>query len=520
MSRVPGFSRRGALGAFVVLAWLAGLGLLARRELVRGPVERLAEAASRVNPGVVFYEVLQGEKHVGYASSTIDTARSEIQVRDVFVADLTIGGGVHRASAQSSVSLSRRLALKSFELSFVSDSAPIRVTGTAEGDSVIVYTLSTGEGPGEPQRLRTGGPILLPTLVPLAVALGERPKVGSKLTVPVFDPTAMAPRNVEISITAESLFTVSDSAQLDSTGGRWVVAKRDTVRAWKLATESRAVSAGWVDEQGRLVESAQAGGIVLRRTAYELAFENWRIDRANGAAVSSADGDVLETTAIAASAKLSGGPKERLRVQLKDVSLAGFDLSGGRQTLQSDVLTVQREGEAEMRANWVLGNATIARRFQKYLGSEPLLEVDSPTIRQAVKRILAGESDPRRATEKINRWVHDSLEKRITVSVPSALQVLKSRRGDCNEHTQLFLALARAAGLPARGAAGLAYLDGKFYYHAWPEVFLGAWVAVDPTFGQMPADAGHLRFVSGGFTRQTELLRLIGSLRIDVLDSR
>lgn len=514
------FSGRGAVGAIVVVAWLAGLGALARRELMRGPVEKLAEAATRVNPGAVFFEVLQGDRHVGYASSTVDTARNEIQVRDVFVADVGIGGKVHRASAQSTVSLSRRLALKAFDLSFVSDSSPIRVQGKAEGDSVIAFTIRAGDEPGEPQRLRTGGPILLPTLVPLAVALGERPKVGARLSVPIFDPAAMARRTVEVSIVAESLFTLADSARLDSTGGRWVVAKNDTVRAWQLSTESRSVAAGWVDELGRLVESRQAGGIVLRRTAYELAFENWRIDRANGTLPVSADRDILETTAIAASAKMTGTPRERLRVRLHDVSLTGFDLPGGRQTLQGDVLQVQREGEAEMRADWVLGNAAIRRRFQRYLAAEPLLESGSPVIRDLARRILDGETDPARATDKLTRWVHDSLRKAITVSVPSALQVLRARRGDCNEHTQLFLALARSVGLPARGAAGLAYLDGKFYYHAWPEVYLGTWVAVDPTFGQVPADAGHLRFVSGGFTRQTELLRLIGSLRIDVLESR
>jgi hypothetical protein len=109
------------------------------------------------------------------------------------------------------------------------------------------------------------------------------------------------------------------------------------------------------------------------------------------------------------------------------------------------------------------------------------------------------------------------LKKQITFGVPNALQVLQARSGDCNEHTQLFVALARAAGLPARIAAGLAYVDGKFFYHAWPEILLDDWVAVDPTFGQFPADAAHLRFVIGGVARQTELLRLMGNLKIDVL---
>ena len=130
---------------------------------------------------------------------------------------------------------------------------------------------------------------------------------------------------------------------------------------------------------------------------------------------------------------------------------------------------------------------------------------------------IGADRDPRVVAEKINAWVHDSIADRVTFGVPNALQVLKTRTGDCNEHTQLFVALARAIGLPARIAAGLAYVDGKFYYHAWPEVLLGGWVAVDPTFGQFPADAAHLRLTVGGLPRQTELLRLMGNLQIDVL---
>jgi transglutaminase-like putative cysteine protease len=109
------------------------------------------------------------------------------------------------------------------------------------------------------------------------------------------------------------------------------------------------------------------------------------------------------------------------------------------------------------------------------------------------------------------------LTKDVTLSVPSALQVLEARRGDCNEHTVLYVALARALGLPTRTAVGLVHIRGSFYYHAWPEVWLGEWVAVDPTLGQVPADASHLRFLVGGLARQVELIRLIGRLQLEVI---
>jgi len=93
--------------------------------------------------------------------------------------------------------------------------------------------------------------------------------------------------------------------------------------------------------------------------------------------------------------------------------------------------------------------------------------------------------DPKRVASELTRSVYGMLEKSITFSIPNAVQVLETRQGDCNEHTVLYIALARALGLPARTAVGLVYLNGSFFYHchAWPEVWLDEWVAVDPTFG-------------------------------------
>jgi transglutaminase-like putative cysteine protease len=113
--------------------------------------------------------------------------------------------------------------------------------------------------------------------------------------------------------------------------------------------------------------------------------------------------------------------------------------------------------------------------------------------------------------------VYGAIRKPV-VSIPSALEVLKQREGDCNEHTALYTALARAAGIPTRMAAGIVYLEKGFYYHAWPEVWLGRWTAVDPTFNQFPADATHIRFIAGGLDRQSEILRLVGKLKVEVLE--
>jgi hypothetical protein len=133
----------------------------------------------------------------------------------------------------------------------------------------------------------------------------------------------------------------------------------------------------------------------------------------------------------------------------------------------------------------------------------------------------------RERAEALTRYVNALLEKKPTISLPSAREVLRTKVGDCNEHTALYVAMARALGIPARIAVGLVFVrgaQGAFYYHAWPEVYIdagrgrGYWLPVDPTFNQFPADTTHLRLARGGLDKQAAILPLIGRLRMTVLE--
>ena len=510
-------SRRGAIAAVVLVVWVVALSFLIRREFFRAPPERLAEAAMRVSPEALFYVIERGGEQIGFGSSTVDTTTETVEVSDHIVVDLPVDRRLHRSTARAAVSLTRGLRLLGFRASVEMLETPMGATGEFIGDSLLHLTIQTGPEPEDSQTVRLNGPVVFPTLVPLVIGLSEKLEVGRTVTLKVMQPGALEGRDVEVRIAAESLFVVPDSATMDSTTKRWSIARTDTIRAWRLDLPGSSIT-GWVDAQGRVVEASQAGTMTIRRTAYELAFENWRLSAGQRASSVTADRDILESTAIAASASLDRSRTARLRVKLGNVDLAGYDLEGERQSLSGDTLQIVRERPEALRAAYTLP-ASAEGRFRAELIAEPLLQANDPGIVALGKRIAGGETDPRIVAERLNRWVHDSLKKRITVGVPNATQVLRTRSGDCNEHTQLYIALARSLGLPARAAAGLALVRGKFYYHAWPEVYLGNWVAVDPTFGQFPADAAHLRFIIGGLTRQADLLRLIGRLEIEVIEA-
>lgn len=517
MRRARG-TRRIVLAATILGLWLAGLGMLVRQEYFRPHVERLAEAAMRVNPSATFYGVYQGEQQIGFASSTVDTALATITMADYLVADLRTRGKLHRATTRTNVTLSRGLRVQQFDVLAESDAGPVQATGTVLGDTLLVLAVGVGGSAPDTQRIHISGPILLPSVVPLAVALGERPKVGKTYLLPVFDPVAMTPKETHLTVRAESLFVVEDTAQLDSVSHRWKGLMADTLRAWQVTGDSAGGAFdAWVDEQGRVVQSTQMRGLLrLRRLPYEVAFENWRLSGGGTDSATSPSGNrnILATTAIAANRFLAGTASQ-LRVRLSGADLRGFALDGGRQQLRGDTLVITREDPAAIASE----GRTWARAHKGWtteVSPEPLIQSDDPAIRRLASSLAAPKD--RETVERINRWVFDSLQKKVTFGIPSATQVLRTRSGDCNEHTQLFVAIARAASIPTRIATGLAYVDGNFYYHAWPEVWLGKWVAVDPTFGQFPADASHLRFRIGGLEKQAELLRLINTLRIDVID--
>ena len=125
---------------------------------------------------------------------------------------------------------------------------------------------------------------------------------------------------------------------------------------------------------------------------------------------------------------------------------------------------------------------------------------------------MGDETDPARKATKLVEWVHREMTQAPSVTLPSARAVLASRRGDCNEHAVLLAALARAAGIPARVVAGVVYANDGFYYHAWDELWLGRWVSADAIFGQMPADATHIKILEGGPERHLELVEIVGQL--------
>jgi hypothetical protein len=501
----------------VLVFWFVALGALVHQDMSRSAAERLADVALRIDPGNVFYAVEQDGRHVGWASLTVDTVADTLLIREELVANVNAGGTLRREATRSDIALSRKLALRRVTTEREISGRRRRTAAVAANETTLVFTTRDDAAPSRAREMVAGAQVLVPTVVPLIALLEKTPKVGRSGRFRVFDPTTTEVRELTTRIVAESTIVVSDSARLDSTG-RWVSAHEEPVRVWNLAADDG--STAWVDAHGHIVMTTRRG-LTLRQRAYELAFENWRLDT-RGTVIASGDSSaaVYGSTALAAGLHPVGLPFVRFEVRIGAPSLAGFTLGGGRQRVAGNRVTVEREQRSSLTP--IYGWPPRADHFQKFrdvLAVERHLQ-RTPVLARRAREAAGTSRDPRMMASNILQWVFENLEKGASTSAPDAAQTLMDLRGDCNEHAMLYTALARAVGIPARTVAGLLYVDGAFHYHAWPEVYLGDWVAVDPLLGQFPADAGHIRLVVGNLADAPEMARNFESLRVEILNAQ
>jgi transglutaminase-like putative cysteine protease len=507
-------NQRGLLAGVVLVAWGAGLAAFVRREVGKSNIERLVEASLRVSPGATYLAVEREGQHVGFSSTTVDTVPTGLQVTDYFVADLPGASGSRRVTAQAVSRLTRALLLREFTIVYEADSTRMLVEGRAIGDSILEVSVTRGDDGPDTSRTRLTAPVFLPSLLPAAALLGDEPEVGRSHVFDLYDPLSQKAGSIELRIAAESVFVRPDSAALDAGSKRWVGVHADTIHAWRLTSRDSGRFDAWVDDLGRPVQVHVASGLTLRRTAYELAFENWRGARAAGARTAGAR--TVDARRVSAGTLLGSGivvpPAllDSLVVRLTGLPLdrLGSEADGPRRS--GDTLFIAREPAALLRASLPIPADRATRaRFARELDAEPLVPAEHPEIVRLARRIRGYDRDGRVVAERMVRWVHDSLTKAASPAAVDAPHVLRTRTGDATEHTALFVALSRAAGIPSRAVSGLIHHEGTFYYHAWPEVFLQRWVPVDPLLGEFPASAAHVRLLVGGLSLRAELARLL-----------
>ena len=181
-------------------------------------------------------------------------------------------------------------------------------------------------------------------------------------------------------------------------------------------------------------------------------------------------------------------------VKLTRGSIAETIMSNSRQEL---VISTLHAGRLSIQVPPVAAeacpNLPIQNAESEFLAASTYIQANHPDIRAKATQVLDGETNSWRAAEKLCRWIDKAIADKTTVGYDSSLTTLESLSGNCKGHTILFIALARSVGIPSRICSGVVFVQDAFYYHFWPEVYVGRWVQMDPTLGQIIADANHIQ---------------------------
>jgi transglutaminase-like putative cysteine protease len=486
------------IAVLVLVGWVATMAVLVGRSYGPASPTNLATDLARYGSTAVWRGVYYRGEKIGFTVSQTTRTEGGFELQEDGRLQMLLLGQDTVAKIRTTAYVDTNFTLRGFEFSLDPGTGPIVVKGAVSGPSGSgTYRLSLAITSGavtrtEARELREA-PVM--TLNLSRLLANERLVPGTRHEWTVLDPATLQSSRVSIHV-----------------GARAIVRAYDTVvPAFRVEMDFRGLkTTSWVTDTGEVVREESALGLMTVRESPE---------RARGLAVpSNIQADLLKAAAVVPITRERIEPRDvrRLTLRLEGADLPSGDLDGAGQHLEGNVI--------ELTDARLLKPGPADPGAAKYLAPEPFLESDDPAIRAEAQHAVRGATTDRDRAERLTRYVNGLLDKKPTVSLPSAREVLRTKVGDCNEHTALFVAMSRSMGVPARIAVGLVYMHGAFYYHAWPEVYiaegerLGMWLPVDPTLNQFPADATHLRFARGGLDQQAAILPLIGRLKMTVVD--
>ncbi len=491
--------RKTIIGLAIVLFWLLMMGSLLRRELSVGLLTpRTVSTSAFPTESWMAIELVDGPR-VGqvHMQGDLETRDGVAGQRFSLEAELNlrISGKATDLRLEGEVWRSQEPPRADFRFQVISGGHDFDLTGEVEEGELRAEVGSAGE--------------TLPLVLPMSEDILFSNGLGTALDFPVleegeelrvdsFDPLTLSKGRARIR------YLSRETLELDS----------GPIETRRLRVDMGGIeSFAWIDDTGQVVRAETPVGLVLQR----LDGPGRDLARAEDARSRPA-GDFLRLSAISPTGPRPFRGASSLRFQLSGIEERELPVDQTQSRVAEDLYLVEPVGAPEAE---LPGASSEAREsLRAFLRSDAFVQSEHPEIQAKAREIVDEEQDPWQRALLLHDWVFTYLEKEAVMSVPSALEVLAQRRGDCNEHTVLFAALARALDLPTRIAIGLVWsdeLDG-FYYHAWPEVHLGAgWVWMDPTLDQPIADATHIKLLNGGIETWPQLLPFLGQLELEIL---
>jgi len=437
--------------------------------------------------------IYSGNQRVGFTKVIFSNQDNILSIKEYSKLRLKLLG-IETDMITTSEYLLKNNKIQSFKFNLTSSDINLESNGVRNGNELLVR-IKTVSGNSTYSITLENEPVVAPYAYRWIAQQGL--EVGKKYQFTMFEPITLlmgAKLSEQIAV-----IEISDREIMDIPLGKY--------ETFKLKINyNGSESDVWLTQDGEVIKDKSTIGIIAIKED-EKKYEDAILSIV----------DITEKTAISSKEKIKNPRKlNKLRIKITGIdNLEDFDIDDYRQTLNDDILTIIRED-----INFIKHpQPPVYNDKTDYLGSTNLIQSDNIKIVNISKEITNGVTDAYEKAKLLNTWIYQNLDKQPTISIPFALDILKTKRGDCNEHVVLFAAFSRALNIPTKIILGIVYINHKFYYHAWNEVFIGRWVSVDPTFNQFPVDASHIKFLEGDISRSSEIMKLVGKLKINILDS-
>ncbi|GAB4463006.1 MAG: hypothetical protein OHK0029_30940 [Armatimonadaceae bacterium] len=388
------------------------------------------------------------------------------------------------------------------------------VKATFTADSVSYVAEVTGSVKKDTLRLKPGEKFLADT----SGGLSKMPPVGSRFQGKVFVPEPAVLKLVDSEVIVESKEPINIGGQV--------------VTAYKVQDKNPlAPSVVWMTETGELLRTDSILGMRMVKEPKEIA-----LAPADKAA------DLMALVGIRPTGEKMENPRKTtfVRYEIAPVSRALPPDDTIQQTRvipgskgekgETVEVTVSTRPLPESSDGQLFPVAMDApERLRPFLQTTLYVQADKAAFQKLAKEIVGGEKDPAKVARKISDYVYNLMRPDPSISnLRTAEDILQTPRGVCRDYTLLYTTIARAAGLPTKQCIGIAYANGMFLGHAWPEVWVGEdkttgkdlWVALEPTWGAPFADGTHIKLAEGELSDFYSVAADLGNYQIKVLEAR
>ncbi len=441
-------------------------------------------------PPETWMNIYQQGNKIGVIHRTFSYKDNLIHISETVSMQINTAGVTQAINISTQSDLNPDMTLSSFNFDLTSSLFRFNAHGQVDKKKLILFT-GTPDAQTKNEISLKDIPHLSGNIYGAAFSAGlERDMVRS---FTIFDPSTLTNTSIKVTRNADEIIPVM---------GKRVLTQK------YCADFMGAKNCSWIDKTGEVVKETGILGLSMEKVSKEKAREG--ISTQNSI-------DFTQMASVQPNREIAG-PENLIELKIKISGLTNppIHINGDRQAFQRNVLTITREKLPAA----PLGKIDIPKNISAFLKPSPLIQSDHPQMKAQAEKIVLPSDDPQEKVKKIVNWVYTNVEKKPVLSVPNALEVLKNKVGDCNEHAVLTTALLRSAGIPAQIETGLVYLHGRFYYHAWNIAYLEKWITVDAVFNQMPADVTHIRLVRGEGSEQLDLLGFMGKIKLEVISEK